>query len=660
MANRYWVGGNANWDSTAGTKWATTSGGVGGSAVPTSTDDVFLDNGVGTGNVTLASGYAANCKSLVCTGYVGTLASANTTGSCTVAGAITFVAGMTLSITNTMSATTTATLTSGGKTFAGILILGGAGAITHTLADNWTISGTLRFTGNTSLTINGFTLYTSGNLEGNTNGGIIVNGTTNIQMTGTGTWSHTTSGYIYNNLTFNSAGTITISGNVYKATNTLLYTAGTLVWTGSTLNIGNGAATTTVLTLGAQTPNNLTFSSSTAVITLSANLTITGNYTVTGNASATINGFILYIGGSLSINLNASVSQTGTTNIEMNGTGTWSHSTTGYLTNNLTINTAGTFTVSGNVYKNGGTILYTAGTTVWTSSTLQIYGNTTLTLGTQQPFNIVSGATFTTTLSANLTITGTLSTPAGGASTATINGFKIFVGGSLTIVASTALAGTTDIEMNGTGTWACANSSCTVSNNITINTAGTITISGNVYKVGAATSITYTAGTVVTTGSTLNISADITLNTNGMSWNNISPTGTRTLTINSLLTVTGTWTCVATTTFAGSSGWTITNWTCITAGVTVTFANGKTYTLSGGTMTNTGTAAGKILFTSDHATIKAILTLTGVTQSNVYLSGTRMDSSLGATVWTVGGVLTTTLNWNLLTSPATVASGFVN
>lgn len=41
MANRYWVGGNANWDATAGTKWATTSGGAGGAAVPTAADDVF-------------------------------------------------------------------------------------------------------------------------------------------------------------------------------------------------------------------------------------------------------------------------------------------------------------------------------------------------------------------------------------------------------------------------------------------------------------------------------------------------------------------------------------------------------------------------------------------------------------------------------------------
>ena len=44
MANRYWVGGTDNWDGTAGNKWATTSGGAGGSAIPTTADDVFIDN----------------------------------------------------------------------------------------------------------------------------------------------------------------------------------------------------------------------------------------------------------------------------------------------------------------------------------------------------------------------------------------------------------------------------------------------------------------------------------------------------------------------------------------------------------------------------------------------------------------------------------------
>ena len=43
MPSRYWVGGTASWDATAGTKWAETSGGAGGFSVPTISDDVFFD-----------------------------------------------------------------------------------------------------------------------------------------------------------------------------------------------------------------------------------------------------------------------------------------------------------------------------------------------------------------------------------------------------------------------------------------------------------------------------------------------------------------------------------------------------------------------------------------------------------------------------------------
>lgn len=71
MANRYWVGGTATWDGTAGTKWATTSGGAGGASVPTASDDVFIDANSGSSSVTMASG--AICRTLNCTGFTGIL-----------------------------------------------------------------------------------------------------------------------------------------------------------------------------------------------------------------------------------------------------------------------------------------------------------------------------------------------------------------------------------------------------------------------------------------------------------------------------------------------------------------------------------------------------------------------------------------------------------
>ena len=69
---RYWVGGTANWDATAGTKWATTSGGVGGASVPTSADDVYFDAASGAVTCTVAA--TSVCRALDFTGFTGTFA----------------------------------------------------------------------------------------------------------------------------------------------------------------------------------------------------------------------------------------------------------------------------------------------------------------------------------------------------------------------------------------------------------------------------------------------------------------------------------------------------------------------------------------------------------------------------------------------------------
>lgn len=74
MAARYWVGGFAAvWDNTAGTKWATSSGGAGGASVPTSVDDVFVDGLYnGSTGIQISNSGAVTCKSLDFTGYSAT------------------------------------------------------------------------------------------------------------------------------------------------------------------------------------------------------------------------------------------------------------------------------------------------------------------------------------------------------------------------------------------------------------------------------------------------------------------------------------------------------------------------------------------------------------------------------------------------------------
>ena len=75
MADRYWVGGTANWDGTAGFKWATTSGGAGGASVPTTSDNVYFDaNSGGAGVVVTIVAGNGGALQIDATNFVGIIA----------------------------------------------------------------------------------------------------------------------------------------------------------------------------------------------------------------------------------------------------------------------------------------------------------------------------------------------------------------------------------------------------------------------------------------------------------------------------------------------------------------------------------------------------------------------------------------------------------
>lgn len=124
MAARYWVGGTATWDATAGTKWSATNGGAGGASVPTAADDVYFTSS-SSGTCTLATG--RTCRSINFTGFTGTFnfstftltVGDSTAGASNVA--VLFSSGMTLTlgfgsqITLASTSATQQTFTSGGK-----------------------------------------------------------------------------------------------------------------------------------------------------------------------------------------------------------------------------------------------------------------------------------------------------------------------------------------------------------------------------------------------------------------------------------------------------------------------------------------------------------------------------------------------------------------
>lgn len=531
MANRFWVGGNAIWNSTTGTKWSATSGGSGGASVPTSADDVFFDGASGTNTITLGTGYAATAKSINCTGFTGTLASTDTTGTLTVSGAVTFVSGMTITATNTLVFNATATQTSGGKTWTGNLTFN---QFTHTLADTWTISGTLKT--------------------------VVSNGNT------------------------------TINGNSINC----------------------------------------------------------GGLNITGGAFSVL--------GTTIINLKS---------------GTWSHNSTGVLRNNLNLDSATTFTISGNVYYNTGTLTYVTGTGITTGSTINVSLSTTFNTGTLSLGGLTINYNPTITLQSSIILGGTLSVINNNGST-TINGptYNISVGGSLTFGGAFNLNGTiTSIIMNGTGTWS-GSSICGLRIPLVFNTTGTITISGNVYLLNGG-NVTYTAGTIITTGSTINASLpngaeNITLDINSSSvlLHNLTITGVSTITLASNIKGTGTInispTATTSITFVGSFGWDFVNLFSTAAASNIKLVAGQTYTVNGGTMICTGTDAGRLTISSTTST-KAILTLKGaVTQTNTYLNGTNIDSSLGNTVYTWLGTLSNTINWNVGAQPPGSSIPFVS
>lgn len=279
MANRYWVGGTASWDGTAGTKWSATSGGAGGASVPTSADDVFLDAN-STGTVTIATGNTG-AKSLNCTGFTGTL-----TGSAaiSIAGSITLVSGMTFSATGQWNMTGTGTLITAGKDFTTFWVDGvgitatlgdayyasvrsitvnrgtfntaGFSVTVPSIASNSGLTRTISF-GASTVTVQTFINWTGGNFTFNA-------GTSSIVMTSSASAIFSGAGLTFYNVTFS---------NLSKST--------------STARIINDANTFNNLTI-----NNNTSGQGPVFWRFSANQTINGTLTVAAGTDATYRTFL--------------------------------------------------------------------------------------------------------------------------------------------------------------------------------------------------------------------------------------------------------------------------------------------------------------------------------------------------------------------------------
>jgi uncharacterized protein YlxW (UPF0749 family) len=591
MADRYWVGGTASWDGTAGTKWALTSGGAGGQAVPTSADDVFFSN-LSTGTCTISTGNTG-ARSINCTGFTGTLTG---TAAITVSGSVTLVAGMTYSYTGTMTLAGTGTITSAGKTFGAVNISGAGITVTLGAALTQGSSSTTTFTlTQGTLALAGFTLTC----------GIFSSSNTNTRAISFGT------------------GGITLTHNSGAATVLSMATMTNFSWTGSagtegfsyTRNIATGSGTGTITTgstAGGTVSNavNVTLRSQTNSTTTSVttgsyikNLTFgtgTGTFnigTCTYNACGNLDNTIVDLRNSIALVPTFLASGT----IRMTGT----------------VNALGNVTVNGSgitVTLIGPTALGTANTFTLTQGTLDLNGST-LSTGSFSSSNTNTRAI--TFGSANIALTSTTAATTV-LSMATATGFTWTGTGGFT----RNMAATATVVFGTTGG--------TTSNapNLTVNAgASALTITtGSYFK-----NLVFTGSTSTVTAFSLSMAGNLTLASGG-TYTSVVPAFRASATVTSVgktigsVTVTG-------------SGITVT----LADAMLITALSGFAFTLTQGTFNLAGFTLTAPRFSSANSNTRAInfgsgggITLTS-NDSDLF----RMDTATNFTWSGTGGITLT-------------------
>jgi autotransporter family porin len=230
MADRYWVGGSDTWNSTAGLKWATTSGGAGGASAPTTSDNVFINAASGAGTITLGVGQSGNVIDF--TGFTGTLNLAVGFGT----RGLILSTGMTLSGTSTVSVTspqlTTVSLNTNGKTLPSGLnistVTPSPGSVQ--LLSTVVVTGQLFINDSSTFNLNGFDISCNDlNFSSSTT---VAFGSNKINITG--------NNQLILNQPYSSASSYTGSGGIYAtytgSVGTRSFSAGT---TGTVLTNGS-------------------------------------------------------------------------------------------------------------------------------------------------------------------------------------------------------------------------------------------------------------------------------------------------------------------------------------------------------------------------------------------------------------------------------------
>lgn len=395
----------------------------------------------------------------------------------------------------------------------------------------------------------------------------------------------------------------------------------------------------------------------------SITITFADPFTCAGNAS--IASAPTYSGSTFSVNGNFSggMGINSTTNCIMVGTGTLS-----LTSGNMELNTAGTITISGNITASRRFIITAVGSLVGLSTAnftfisaasegiIDLGGRTVQDFATNTSVN-----TYTIRSSFTCRNISLIAAPYNGPtapSSATIT-----VTGNYNITINiTSTNGTLDIVMTGaTGTASVINNASFSLLPVTLNAgANTITYSGAI-NLNQGCNVTRTSGLINAGSTTTTVPSLVTsVRINNMIFNNLTVTSVvATITANVANTINGTLLCNGNATFSGTAGWTAANFTNTTAGTTITLQSGINYTVTSN-LRLLGTNASPILLSSSSPTTRAFLTLNygasmlsgdGLVSHAVYfVRATRIDSSLGQTIWNTFGSISTplvdTVNWN--------------
>ena len=128
-ADRYWVGGSGYWSNSS--HWSVKSGGKGGASLPTSSDNVYIDNhSFSSPSQSLKISGEATCADFKCTAVNAILESENGS-NLSVYGSFSLSSALTLRFkgkTSFLSSQTENRITTSGRTFSGDLIFNGSGS----------------------------------------------------------------------------------------------------------------------------------------------------------------------------------------------------------------------------------------------------------------------------------------------------------------------------------------------------------------------------------------------------------------------------------------------------------------------------------------------------------------------------------------------------